>query len=57
MLYRALKGGRGRNAHAYGICTLFYCIGLKDIYWGGGRYNAARGLISRDIAIVFALLL
>ena len=46
VLYRAaissfaLSGRRGRYAHAYGICTSFYCISL----------NAARGLISRDIA-------
>ena len=38
-----------RFAHAYGICTPFYCINLKKY---GGGYNAARGLISRDIANV-----
>ena len=43
-------GGRKRwYPHAYGICALFYCISLKNIYEGGG-YNAARALISRDIA-------
>ena len=36
-------------AHDYGICATFYCISLKHTYAGGG-YNAARGLISRDIA-------
>ena len=34
---------------AGGICASFYCISLKEIWWGGG-YKAARGLISRDIA-------
>ena len=41
-------GSPGRYAHAYGICTPFYCISLKNIY---GGYNAARDLISRDIAL------
>ena len=40
---------RGRYAHAYGICARLYCNSLKNI-WGGKGYNAARGLISRDIA-------
>ena len=51
----ALSGHRGRNAHAYGICASFHCISLKNIYEGGGRrYNAARSLISRDIAKLLA---
>ena len=31
----ALSGRQGRNTHAYGICTPFYCISLKNIYGGG----------------------
>ena len=40
----------GWYAHAYSICATLFCItiSLKNIYEGG--YNAARGLISRDIA-------
>ena len=45
-LLSALSDRRGRYAHAYGICAPFYQS--KKIYEGG--YNAARGLISRDIA-------
>ena len=41
----------GRYAHAYGICAPFYCISLKNIT-GRVGYNAARGLISRDIASI-----
>ena len=45
----ALRGRRGRYAHAYGICAPFYCFSPKIIYgWG---YNAARNLISRDTAL------
>ena len=50
----ALSGRRGRYAHAYGICVPFYCISLKNME--GGGYNAARGLISRDIAVHTLLL-
>ena len=49
VLYKAFSGRRGWYAHAYGNCDPFYCNSLKNIY-GGGGYNAARGLISRDIA-------
>ena len=45
----APSGCRGLYAHAYGIFTPFYSISLQ-IYMGG--YNAARGLISRDIAYI-----
>ena len=32
----ALRGRRGRYAHAYGICAPFYCLSLIIIYeWGG----------------------
>ena len=31
---RALSVCRGRYAHAYGICALFYCISLKNIWEG-----------------------
>ena len=44
-----LSGRWGRYAHAYSICAPFYCISVKK-YMGGGLHNAARGLISRDIA-------
>ena len=46
----AISDRRGRYALTYGVCVSFYCISLKNIY-GGGGYNAVRGLISRDIAI------
>ena len=49
-----LSGRRGRYAHAYGIWAPFYYNRLKNIYGGGwGGYNAAKGLISRDIAIFY----
>ena len=52
VLYRAwifaVSGRKGRYSHAYDICAPFYCISLKIIY--GEVYNAARGLISRDMA-------
>jgi hypothetical protein len=41
---------KGWYAHAYGTCTPFYNISLKKLWEG---YNAARGLISRDIAKAF----
>ena len=50
VLYRSLSGHQGRYAHAYGICTHFYCISLKKIYGGREGYNAARGPILRNIA-------
>ena len=51
VLYRAaLSGRRGRYAHVYGICAPFYCISLKIYIYVGLGYNAARGLIIRDIA-------
>ena len=39
----ALSGCQGRYAHAYRICASFYCMSLKNIYRGGGGYNAAWG--------------
>ena len=54
LLISALSGRRGRYAHAYGICTPFYCISLKNIYRGGpGVYNAVRGVILRVIVEMF----
>ena len=54
LLISTLSGRQGRYAHAYSICAPFYCISLEENYLvGGGGYNAARGLISRDIAWTF----
>ena len=36
VFYRALRGRRGLCTHAYGICTPFCCISLKNTYGGGG---------------------
>ena len=41
---------RCRHDYAYGIFASFYCINVfKNM--GGGRYNAAKGLISQGIAV------
>ena len=42
---------RGRYAFAYGISALLYCMSLKNNI-GDGRYNADRGISSRDIDII-----